>query len=67
MCDCIKEIDTKLKEQGRNTQICVAFGMSGTINQTMVLTVKADDTKREKPVKIFAAYCPFCGEKYPQT
>jgi hypothetical protein len=31
---------------------------------TFVTTIKRDTKKREKPKRVFATYCPFCGVMY---
>lgn len=69
MCNCISEVEAKLKETGRNTKldIPVTFSLTGKLSadRVNVATCKRDDKKREKPLRLFAAFCPFCGEAYP--
>lgn len=68
MCNCISEVEAKLKETGRNTKldIPITFSLTGKLSadRVNVATCKRDDKKREKPLRLFAAYCPFCGEAY---
>ena len=33
---------------------------------SMIETMKLDEKKRGKPIKVFATFCPFCGSKYPE-
>ena len=70
MCNCISEVEAKLKETGRNTKldIPVTFSLTGKLSadRVNVATCKRDDKKREKPLRLFAAFCPFCGEAYPE-
>lgn len=67
MCDCIDLIDKKLEEAGENTiiDVPIAFGPEGisAIRRPIIATKKRDAGKRQKPKRMFASYCPFCGEK----
>lgn len=69
MCNCISEINQQLKESGKNTMldIPIVFSMSGGLSgdKVTISTCKREDKKREKPLRLFAMFCPFCGEKYP--
>ncbi len=68
MCNCIKEINQKIKETGRNTQldIPIALNKKGKLkaNRVGIKVRKLDDSKREKPIPILPTFCPFCGEPY---
>ena len=70
MCNCISEVEEKLKETGRNTKldIPITFSLTGKLSadRVNVATCKRDEKKREKPLRLFAAFCPFCGEAYPE-
>jgi hypothetical protein len=60
--DCVKEVNEKLTEY--NTRIAEAFSLHGQQRELIpLLTVKADDKVRRKPVQMYASYCPFCGVK----
>jgi hypothetical protein len=58
MCDCIKTTNAHLLQH--NTRIMLP--MLGP-QLPFVETMKVDSKKRGLPVKMFASYCPFCGEK----
>lgn len=61
MCKCIERLDERLAEF--NTRIALPwFGPQ----LPMIETLKADERKRIRPRKIFASFCPFCGEEYSQ-
>jgi hypothetical protein len=63
MCDCIKQVNDLLAT--KNTRLSQAYNLSGSKNPLlMIKTEKLDDSKRQKPVKMFASFCPFCGEEY---
>ena len=67
MCNCIDEVNDKLKEAGTNTAIDVPFVLSGnnvSASRPVVATRKIDSKQRGKAQKVFCSYCPFCGEKY---
>lgn len=65
MCDCVTRINADLVEsQFPNTMIEMPlFGPQ----VTFVLTCKRHETVREKPKRMTASHCPFCGEKYPRV
>ena len=69
MCNCIEEVNEKIKATGRNTQLDIPFvwDKTGRVSEGRVAikTRKLDDSKREKPLPILPTYCPFCGEAYP--
>jgi len=65
MCDCIDKLNAQLKEGGHNMVISQSFGIHGTIPNAKVLTEKRDLAVKKKPIHVFATFCPFCGEKYP--
>jgi len=59
MCKCITNIDKQLAEY--NTRILLP--MIGP-RLPFIETMKLNEKKRGKPAKMFATFCPFCGEKY---
>lgn len=65
MCDCIEKIDADLKPSGQ----CVDATMFGKRKATVML-IRTDkwkhENRRNKPSRIMASYCPFCGEKHEQ-
>jgi hypothetical protein len=64
--DCVKEVNEKLAEY--NTRIAEAFSLTGSQRELIpLLTVKADDKVRRKPVQMYASYCPFCGVSLEPT
>lgn len=68
MCNCISEVDEKLVASGRNTKldIPITFSLTGKLSATKVTisTCKRDNAKREKPLRLYPAFCPFCGVAY---
>lgn len=69
MCNCIAMTDEKFVEIDSNSKLDVPFVFNHkgivSIRRVLVATVKRDEHSRKKASKIFATYCPFCGEKYP--
>lgn len=60
-CDCIDTTDELLAEH--NTMLVTnLFGP----RRALVETIKRESSKRGRPVKVFATYCPFCGVAYPK-
>ena len=71
MCNCIEEVDAQLLASGRNTKldIPITFSLTGRLDSQKKVTIstcKRDDAKREKALRVFASYCPFCGIAYEE-
>lgn len=68
MCNCISEVEANLEKSSRNTKldIPITFSLTGYLHSDKVTisTCKRDEKKREKPLRLFAAFCPFCGVAY---
>lgn len=68
LCDCIAKVNKLLSEH--NT----AIDMTDTINmktgkfepRMTVPTARIDTKNRKGPMRVFATYCPMCGEKYQE-
>lgn len=61
-CDCIKDVDEHLSSHNTKIELPM-FGLQ----RPFITTRKLDEKKRGKPMFIFASFCPFCGEKYPES
>lgn len=61
-CTCIESVNTFLAQS--NTQIHLPMFVVGGTPKPFVETIKLDEKKRGKPVKMFATFCPFCGLAY---
>jgi hypothetical protein len=60
--DCVKRVNEGLAAY--NTALGYGISLSQPERELIpLLTVKADDKVRGKPATMYAAYCPFCGEK----
>lgn len=60
--DCVEKVNEQLAAY--NTRLASAFSLSDQSRELIpLLTVKADDKVRRKPVNLYASYCPFCGLK----
>lgn len=71
-CDCFAQVQAELKQY--NTKLRQDFffdmkKMAATRSTRPLLVTEKIDTNKKKPPKkeVFAAYCPFCGKKYPTT
>ncbi len=61
MCDCITETNKDLRPL--NLQLVTPiFGPE----KVLVEVTKISSKIRGQP-KLFATFCPFCGERYPET
>jgi hypothetical protein len=67
MCTCADKIDEKLAE--RNTRLTRAFVFSPRHPDNPNIFVETEQVEKgrgkQKATKMFASYCPFCGEEYP--
>lgn len=60
--DCLKRVNEQLA--ARNTRVELAFSLDNTERELIpLLTVKVDEKVRGRPVRVFATFCPFCGQK----
>lgn len=65
MCNCLQQAQEELVQY--NTKISVPIMISKTslvAGPPIIATEKIDKKVRQGPIKLMAAYCPFCGEKY---
>lgn len=62
MCDCIEKCNADLA-QSEFPNTMIEYPLWGP-KMTFVVTCKRDEKVRQKPKRLFASYCPFCGEKY---
>ena len=69
MCDCVEEVNEKLKETGKGgTELSVTMPLDGGQRKPMLRVGKRGEPWKKpmngNPKFIVASYCPFCGEKY---
>lgn len=67
MCDCIETVNAKLAE--RNTRLHEPIFVFGPDpgRRLFIETERIERGRGKKPkVSMFATFCPFCGEKYPE-
>lgn len=62
-CVCVETVDAELVKHNSRLHLPM-FVMGGSKPKPFVETIKLDEKKRGKPVKMFATFCPFCGVKY---
>jgi hypothetical protein len=63
MCNCATKTDAKIKEY--NYMLCRNL-LEGDTAPALVEIVKIETKKRTPKLSLVAAYCPFCGNKYPE-
>ena len=65
-CDCIAKIDEKLKEKNLRligfAFVASDFNMVPTVNTEWIDPTKAPKGMKNRPTKMFASHCPFCGK-----
>jgi len=68
MCNCITVANKALREHNTAIHLVDTINMkTGNFERRMsVPTARIDAKKRKRPMKVFATYCPMCGEKYPE-
>jgi len=62
MCECLDQVNEKLSEQ--NTILDYSFLADNP--RAIIATCKIESRKKLGPIKLFAAFCPFCGVKYEE-
>lgn len=64
MCDCILQMNEALKPR----EVVLETGVVLSSGQQLVkVGIRRLSPKRTSNVQLYATYCPFCGEKYPQN
>lgn len=65
-CDCIEKIDERLRDKNlRLTGYAFTapdFKVVPTVNTEWIDPDKAPKGMKNKPTKMFASHCPFCGK-----
>lgn len=69
-CECVEQVNEQLKERGaaitRLMQFDFTKGVAG-MSPPVIAMHKIGSHKSRKPLPtLCAAYCPFCGKKYPE-
>lgn len=68
MCDCIEKLDESLKEYNTAFDKVVYFEKPDMrMKSTIQIALKKINPRGAKPIRLFLAYCPFCGEKREET
>lgn len=62
-CQCMDKADKVLAERNGRLVRTIPF-MKGAVSQPFIEIQKLDDQKREKPPRLVASHCPFCGQEY---
>jgi len=63
MCDCIQMTNEELVNHNTRLTPMVQIFPDRVRVYVTIATEKIDNCKREGPICLAAAYCPFCGEK----
>ena len=69
MCNCIALTNAAFDAADLNRRLRVPFTLGPTRVEQCVIetTVKETAIKgKQSPFILYASYCPFCGEKYPE-
>ena len=63
MCNWIQDINAQLREKNTRRVVPITISRNKDIKalQCLIVTEKIDPNKRQKPIKLMASYCPFCG------
>lgn len=69
MCNCIHDIDAKLKETGACLNSTISLTQGGA-SRALIPLIRKDrwilESRRGKPKDMIASFCPWCGKKYPE-
>lgn len=68
MCNCISKVNKLLSEHNSVINLVDTIDMTtGRLTARMTIPVRRlDHRKRKEAMRVFATYCPMCGEKYPE-
>lgn len=68
-CDCVTMVNEKMAEAGQNQRIVASLGIitRDFVARAVVETEKVDSSRRNRPPRLVATYCPFCGVEYPRV
>ena len=70
MCDCIEQLNKRFEEAEENMRIftpvvlSLSTGELSSQHRATIVVEKRNTKNRKKPKKLYASYCPFCGNKY---
>jgi hypothetical protein len=70
MCDCCRNLNDRLRQEGRYAAVVnlvLADGTTHKDGRLMVLTYAGPYPSKENPEGLYALFCPMCGEKYPEA
>lgn len=65
-CNCMEEMDAKLKESNAKLQVTFCFPRDGSPSYVLpYIGVEKIETRKRGSVPIACpTFCPFCGERY---
>ena len=68
MCNCIQMSNEALKPKGMMLSLALIMQSNTIESRLYIPTVEIGPHKRGfRPAKILVTYCPFCGEKQPES
>lgn len=70
-CDCIKQVNEQLKEQGINAVVATEMSfnftkMKGSVELFLPMRYREKKKKGDKLPSIVCTFCPICGKKIPR-
>jgi hypothetical protein len=67
-CECVENVNEKMAEAGQNQRIAASFGLreGHFVARAVIETERVDSKRRNRPPRLVATYCPFCGQEYPR-
>lgn len=63
MCNCIERANKVLAEKSTAIETVMTFKDGVMHARLCVPTRRTDGSKRKSPLRVFASFCPLCGEK----
>lgn len=67
MCDCITQINEQIRVHQTELDVSILSGGQKDAVRVHVSTYipyKVKTKRGQKPTRLLATYCPFCGKKY---
>ena len=69
MCNCIEEVNKRLNNYDTVLDVPIQITSKNSLvaDRVLVATCKKNIKAKQKPMKVFATFCPFCGKQYEET
>lgn len=63
-CACVADMNARLKDEYNGILVTTLFGSPPKVS---IEVEKRDPKIRQRPPRVIASFCPFCGESYTKA